>query len=314
MNSNQKVSDRVKEQIYQSFYKGTLSRKEISQRFNVNIFTVKDIVRAHMSPSGHFVKRPQSTIPNLENKTLPGEKWRKLPLPSKSRYEVSSLGRIRSYAYDKNNGDILRGGMLFGYLKFEYVNSETKKRISVLVHKLVADTFLTPPKDIKKKKYFLVHKNHKICDNRASNLSYVPEAVWRKRFSESPFVKLQYKRHGVMLKKKVDKNKFTYFAMTSDKVLQLKKELFNKTITVNQAQEKYKITAMQIARIARGDSWPDIAPQFTRKKNKIATIPVRTRNLILAHLKRKNMYQVQIANKFGVSTTLVSRLKKANLK
>lgn len=309
MISNQKVSDRVKEQICQLFFKGTLTRNEISSKLNVNIFTIRDILRSHMSATGHFVKRPHNTIPNLENKNLPGEKWKTLNIPSKSRYEISNLGRIRSYVYDKKNGDILKCAMIFGYLKFYYVNSKTKKKISVLVHKLVAETFNIPPVDIKRKKYFLVHKNHRICDNRASNLIYVLEEVWRKRFSESPFVKLQYNRHNVMNKKNIGKNKFRYFAMTSDKVQELKKSLFYKKTTVKQAIEKYKISGMQIARIARGDCWPDIAPQFTRRKNKVTTLPVRTKNLIIAHLKKNNLYQKQIASKFGVSESVVSRLK-----
>ena len=46
------------------------------------------------------------------------ERWKEIDFESNlfhDRYEVSHLGRIKSYAIDKENGRVLKGGNVNGY-------------------------------------------------------------------------------------------------------------------------------------------------------------------------------------------------------
>ncbi len=96
--------------------------------------------------------------------------------------------------------------------------------------------------------------------------------------------------------------------MTPNQVRELKKDLFVKKIEIKKLQFKYNISSMQISRIARGLSWPDVMPNLTReaivRKTSELNIQKIKKDLAKGKLKQKD-----IAKKYNVSPYVVSRIK-----
>ena len=81
-------------------------------------------------------------------------------------YEVSNLGRVRSFVKDKN-GILLKGSKhKFGYTFHTLVNEYGRK--AYLLHRLVAETFIPNPDN----KPCIDHINGITSDNRVENLRW----------------------------------------------------------------------------------------------------------------------------------------------
>lgn len=81
-------------------------------------------------------------------------------------YEVSNLGRVKSFVKDKD-GKILKGGKHdFGYIKYSLHSIDGIKQI--LGHRLVAQAFISNPEN----KPYIDHINGITCDNRVENLRW----------------------------------------------------------------------------------------------------------------------------------------------
>ena len=85
-------------------------------------------------------------------------------------YEVSDLGRVKSYWKNKTEGEILRPGKNRGgyFYVFLCKNGVKKKTI----HRLVANAFLSNPE----KKETVDHINRDKRDNRACNLRFATQS------------------------------------------------------------------------------------------------------------------------------------------
>lgn len=93
------------------------------------------------------------------------------------RYEISSFGRIKSYAQDKINGKIKNGNKTFkGYLTIVLYNSNGEKE-TVPIHRLVAQAFIPNPNNYPQVNHIDENKenNHvenlEWCDN-SYNVNY----------------------------------------------------------------------------------------------------------------------------------------------
>lgn len=94
------------------------------------------------------------------------EEWR--TVEGFPRYEVSNLGRIRSYVSHRRKKIIVKPWKInSGYLSIRLNEKETRK--GFLVHRLVASCFIGKcPVG-----YFVNHKDENRMNNRADNLEYL---------------------------------------------------------------------------------------------------------------------------------------------
>lgn len=166
------------------------------------------------------------------------EIWKEIRIEGhtlKNRYEISSLGRVKSYAYG-DKGRILKGTKLEGYpaVRFRDVNG---KMINRYVHRLVAEYFLDAPEEGQE---IIIHLDYDKENNEASNLAWanVQEQVAHK-------VKGPNHRTGVITNSK----------LTEGQVRQIKKILKQKRTRLKMIAKQFGITHTQLNRIRSGENW-----------------------------------------------------------
>ena len=86
-------------------------------------------------------------------------------------YEVSNLGRVKSYKYDKNNGKIMKPYKnTKGYLQIDLQLDGRKRenRVHLAVHRLVAIAFIPNPDNLPQ----VNHKDEDKTNNCVDNLEW----------------------------------------------------------------------------------------------------------------------------------------------
>lgn len=95
-------------------------------------------------------------------------------------------------------------------------------------------------------------------------------------------------------------------------VQEIKTEIFinkHQNFSVKQLSEKYKVTPMQIARIARGENWSYVMPDLRRDKQLIIKTSKPVEKKIVSALIKGEKYQKEIAQMYSVNESKVSRIK-----
>ena len=106
------------------------------------------------------------------------------------------------------------------------------------------------------------------------------------------------------------------YKLTKANVKTIKTEIFRnkcKKYSIKDLAEKYEVSTMQITRIARGECWKDVLPDFSRKKKPVNITPPKIVKQIVTALKKKNVIQKEVAKKFSVTESVVSRIKTKHL-
>ena len=92
-------------------------------------------------------------------------------IPSFPGYQVSNLGRLKSYKEDKINGKLfkLSPDLRTGYIVVKLYNTHTGKRETRGIHRLVAEAFVPNPEN----KPQVNHIDEDKSNNRVDNLEWV---------------------------------------------------------------------------------------------------------------------------------------------
>jgi len=167
------------------------------------------------------------------------ERWREIDFESNlshNKYEVSHLGRIKSYAIDKVNGRILNGGLVNGYRCITVKFGEVITR-QYYVHRIVAETFL---KKDNKHQYYVIHLDFNKQNNVIYNLQWT---------SEEDLVAHNNKNPNVL------KRRTTGYKLTESEVRVIKRLLNSHKTRLSMIAKRFGITHTQLNRIRSGENW-----------------------------------------------------------
>jgi hypothetical protein len=110
---------------------------------------------------------------------IPGELWK--PIPGFPNHQISNMGRCQR---SSPKGPVELSGRR-DRLGYQHIGiTRNKRQVWFLLHRLVANTFLSPPPAPKGKFITVNHKNRVRHDNRLENLELITMADnakhWRK--------------------------------------------------------------------------------------------------------------------------------------
>ncbi|MEM7548363.1 MAG: NUMOD4 domain-containing protein [Bacteroidota bacterium] len=169
-----------------------------------------------------------------------GERWVEVNLNSTGKhpkYEISDMGRVKSYALNKASGAILKGGNVNGYLSvmIRFDDGQTQWNY---IHRLVAKYFV-PNEDPSKKKY-VIHNDFDKLNNSKHNLQWVSLQELHDHNNNNP---------------NVIKRRVTGYKLTEADVRIIKKLLRNNKTRLSMIAKRFGITHTQLNRIRSGENW-----------------------------------------------------------
>lgn len=167
------------------------------------------------------------------------EQWREIDFETNllhDKYEISNYGRVKSYAIDKDNGRILKGGNVNGYQSITVRFGQQMSR-QYYIHRLVAETFL--PKN-RPDCHFVVHLDYDKQNNSIYNLQWVTEEDLNAHNNVNPNV----------LKKRT-----TGYKLSESDVRVIKKLLKSQKTRLSMIAKQFGITHTQLNRIRSGENW-----------------------------------------------------------
>lgn len=240
-------------------------------------------------------------------KYLPGEKFTRLKINSRTPYLISTKGRIYSFYKDR----ILCGRLASGSRVFDYaatddgkpppyafkdglIKPDARGRVNITFQRLVAITFFKMPKG---RGFIVVHKDYNNQNNAVENLEVYPI---KKGFS--------YSRASPRYKVTREKgHKLNAGHVRKIKHLLKEKRAGLNSLTVAQIAKIFDVHEMQIYRIQNGDLWRHAGPSV-KKKEKPKTLDKKTVAAIRKEI-AAGRPGVQIAAMFKTTATTISRIK-----
>ena len=203
-----------------------------------------------------FEKKDTEILRNMKQRKLrkiEDENWRAVP-DSNNRYHVSNYGRIKSFAYNKKEGQILKASEING---FKQVQLNIKKiQHKFYVHKLVAQIWISRPSD---KHIFVTHLDGILKNNHISNLEWHTKETLVEKHRE--YAKLRPRTSNGQ--RVVRNSKLT----ESD--IMLLKSMLERGVVQAKIAKLFCISEMQVTRIKRGENWGHIKPSTTGKEKKV---------------------------------------------
>ncbi len=157
-----------------------------------------------------------------------------------ARYEVSSVGRVKSYAVDKENGKIMKGSNVNGYLSV-MVRFDKKVSQTHYIHRLVAQTFLPQPTADQK---FVVHLDYDKQNNHRFNLKWMSDEESRCHNNRNPAIL---------------RSRSTGYKLTESDVRVIKRLLKSNKTRLSIIAKRFNITHTQLNRIRSGENWGKVS-------------------------------------------------------
>jgi hypothetical protein len=184
-----------------------------------------------------IIKRPRIL------KKIGNEVWREVP-ESNNRYHVSNYGRVKSFAYNKKSGLILKTHLIKGY-KTVHLNLDKKSQTCYL-HRLVAEIWISKPSV---DNVFVAHIDGNKINNHVSNLSWKTKETLVDHHRE-----LRQKQNFAKPLSYVNNSKL------KERDVMLLKSMLQRGVTQSSIAKMFCISEMQVTRIKRGVNWGYINP------------------------------------------------------
>ncbi|MEM6842980.1 MAG: NUMOD4 domain-containing protein [Bacteroidota bacterium] len=170
------------------------------------------------------------------------ETWKEIRFDTSlphARYEVSSHGRVKSFAVDKIKGRVMKGSNVNGYLS---VMVRLGKKVSQThyIHRLVAGAFLDQPSDGHK---YVVHLDYDKQNNSRYNLRWMTEPELNEHNNHNPAIL---------------RSRTTGYKLTESDVRIIKRLLKSNKTRLSMIAKRFNITHTQLNRIRSGENWGNV--------------------------------------------------------
>lgn len=192
-------------------------------------------------------------------RTFPGEQWREIvfePGALRLNYAISNFGRIISYREKKEEGKILKGGILGGYPTF--VCRPFGKSKTLYIHKIAAEHFMERPSELHK---YVIHLDYNKRNNHVDNLKWATKELMEAHQQKSPnVIKSREKRKNQRPTKG--------HKLTTTDVIRIKKRIFdpNRKTRLKIIAKQFGISEMQLYRIKSGENWSHVTIEMPEEK------------------------------------------------
>lgn len=179
----------------------------------------------------------------MNQRKYKSEYWKEVDFQTKMRhcrYEISNMGRVRSFAKDKVNGRIINGSNISGYKSMMVRFRSQEKKVftqQFYIHRLVAEAFI--PKQ-NKDQHFVIHLDYNKLNNSIHNLEWATEEQLNEHNNRNPLV----------LEKRV-----SGYKLTENDVKIIKKLLKSNKTRLSMIAKRFGITHTQLNRIRSGENW-----------------------------------------------------------
>lgn len=170
------------------------------------------------------------------------EEWRVVP-ETENRYFVSNYGRVKSFAYNKTEGQIMKCSITNSYKSVEFKIHRKSKRF--YVHKLVAQIWLPKPSEEQK---VVIHLDWNLRNNHVNNLEWATDELARLRTAE--FLRNKFK--DSKRPRAINQSKL------KEKDVMLIKSMLQRQVPQSKIAQLFCISGMQVSRIKRGENWSHV--------------------------------------------------------
>ena len=173
-------------------------------------------------------------------KKIEDEEWRYVP-DCENKYMVSNYGRVKSFMYNKTEGQIMRPCKMGNFLALK-VRSKGKMVICY-IHKLFAIVFI-PNNSAELTHVTHIDLNYK--NNQVSNLKWVTK--------EKVFENVRIRN------KKSNKRRKPANTKLKESDVAILKSMILRGVTNVKIAKLFCISEMQVTRIKRGENWGHVKP------------------------------------------------------
>ncbi len=182
-----------------------------------------------------------------------GEIWKEVEFKEdkpRLHYAVSTRGRCVSFKEKREDGKLIRGKLTEGFPVIMVTLAH--KRKSLLLHRLVAQTFIGPAPS---PEHRIIHLDYNKENNSPANLKWVDKAEWEEHQNHNP---------KVIATREAQKDKKPYqgHKLNATRVALLKKKLFDpeRKTRLKLLARQFGISEMQLYRIKTGENWSHVMP------------------------------------------------------
>lgn len=185
------------------------------------------------------------------------------------RYDISDLGKVKSFA-NSEKGVLIKGKNSNGYFQIDKRIAGNKK-ISFLLHRLVAETFSEKTDNNQQK---VIHLDFDKKNNHATNLNWASnQEAYQHQIKHSPNTLTGFVQNTKANAK-----------LSEEDVTHIRKML-EKGVSQTKIAYMFCVSPMQISRIKRGENWKKIEAKEQPKRKRIKTIK-QTKNYVAVKNKK----------------------------